>query len=150
MQRLAQADLECQTRACFLLFCGKIVVNFSLPACHQWLLLVQWKGYHRTCCGTHLGTGLVFLNSLCMRVYRLKPLLLSQFEKDGFVCCRRFTSVASISEGIERVIRDVVPGMPSEHVFYEDRAQPDSLKQLQLLQQHDAFFEALAKAGPFR
>ena len=85
-----------------------------------------------------------------MRVYRLKPLLLSQFEKDGFVCCRRFTSVASISEGIERVIRDVVPGMPSEHVFYEDRAQPDSLKQLQLLQQHDAFFEALAKAGPFR
>ena len=80
----------------------------------------------------------------------MKSVLLDQLEKEGYVCCRRFTSVASIAENIERVIRDVVPSMPPEHVFYEDRKQADTLKQLQLLQQHDVFFSELAEAGPFR
>lgn len=71
------------------------------------------------------------------------------FESDGYVRCNQFISVDGILANLERVLRDVVSDMPAEHVFYEDKDDLSTLKQLQLLQRHDSFFGDLACQGPF-
>ncbi len=73
------------------------------------------------------------------------------FDRDGVVFCQSFavSLVPTVLEQLQRVLREVVPGMPPEHVFYEDKSDPASLKQLQRLQQHDAYFERMANQGDF-
>ena len=76
-----------------------------------------------------------------------------QFNEQGFVYCREFFSteqVTDILNEIDRVIRDVVPNMPAEHVFYEDKTNRKTLKQLQNLNIHDPFFGKLLNRGPVR
>ncbi len=77
----------------------------------------------------------------------------THFEQFGYVFCRRFQlpgDVAEIKANLERLIAEVVPTLPSEHVFYEDKSDPTSLKQIQKLQEHDDFFQDLMNEGPFR
>ena len=40
----------------------------------------------------------------------------------------------------DRLIRDVVPNMPKAEVYYEARSDESSLKQLQQIWKHDAWF----------
>ena len=40
---------------------------------------------------------------------------------------------------LDRYIRDVVPGLPDSHAFYEDRSRPETLKQMQYMT-GDSFF----------
>ena len=68
------------------------------------------------------------------------------FERDGFIVLPGFVSTVEVDRilgEVERYVRDVVPGMPPEEVYYEDRGDPSSLKQLQRLSSHDSFFEEL-------
>ena len=75
------------------------------------------------------------------------------FDDQGFVHCRSFFSpdqIASVRTEVDRVIRDVVPQMPPEQVFYEQTSDHSTLKQLQNLHLHDPFFAALINEGPVR
>ncbi len=68
------------------------------------------------------------------------------FLADGYIVLRGFLNadeVAATRENLTRFIADVVPALPREQVFYEDLGQPDSLKQIQQMFRHDAFFESL-------
>jgi len=69
------------------------------------------------------------------------------FEREGFVVIRQLlppAELAELSQNIDRYIRDVVPGLPDADAFYEDRARPDTLKQLQRMGQ-DEFFESYGR-----
>jgi len=75
------------------------------------------------------------------------------YAHDGFVRLPGFldgSAVSEVSVQLDRVVRDVVPAMPSEHVFYENKDAPSTLKQLQYLNQHDEWFGELFQKGSFR
>ena len=74
----------------------------------------------------------------------------TEFEKSGFVFCESFFSRAKIDEidtQLNRVISDL-KDWPREHVFFEDRDDTSSLKQLQQLQHHDSYFAELMNDQP--
>ena len=79
--------------------------------------------------------------------------LRQDFDEQGFVFCPSFQSceqVAEILQNLDRVISEAVPGLPPEHVFYEDKSDMATLKQIQQLQRYDSYFEKLMSEGPFR
>jgi phytanoyl-CoA hydroxylase len=64
------------------------------------------------------------------------------YDRDGFLVVRQLLSAAEFDElcqNLERYIRDVVPTLPDGDAFYEDRRRPETLKQLQRIQQ-DPYF----------
>jgi phytanoyl-CoA hydroxylase len=68
--------------------------------------------------------------------------LKSALDRDGFVVIRQLLPGDELSElraNLDRYIRDVVPGLPDAEAFYEDRARPETLKQLQRMGR-DPFF----------
>jgi phytanoyl-CoA hydroxylase len=72
--------------------------------------------------------------------------LKSNFERDGYVFLPGFFNAEQIAEinlKLQEFIKDVVPGMPANHVVYEDKENPETLKQLQDLQVHSAFFNTI-------
>jgi phytanoyl-CoA hydroxylase len=76
---------------------------------------------------------------------------LATYREDGFAALREFFSaaeIAEIRENLDRVIAEIVPGLPPEVAFYEDREEAATLKQIQHLEQHDPFFGNLF-AGRF-
>jgi phytanoyl-CoA hydroxylase len=78
---------------------------------------------------------------------------LDKFSQDGFVALPQVVSGAEFAEllaQIQRFIAEVLPGLPPEHVFYEDKEDPATLKQIQQMGQHDAWFHELFTAGCFR
>ena len=75
------------------------------------------------------------------------------FDRDGYVFLKGFLSaqeMAALQSQIDRFIADVVPTLPREQVFYEDKNRPDTLKQIQHLWKHDPVFERLMIDSPFR
>ena len=75
------------------------------------------------------------------------------FGEDGFVHMSGFFSPRQIAEvlaNIDRYIREVVPAAPATDVFYEDKARPETLKQLIRLHARDAFFRRLLEEGSLR
>jgi phytanoyl-CoA hydroxylase len=76
----------------------------------------------------------------------MDPQIKSSFEKDGFVFIKAFFNLQQVEEIKKQLadfIRDVVPGMPANHVLYEEKDRPETLKQLQDMQVHSPFFNAL-------
>ena len=68
------------------------------------------------------------------------------FDRDGFVRMESFltpSEVAEVRMELDRFVRDCVPNMPIEHVFYEDKTDLSTLEQLQCLHTYDAYFESL-------
>lgn len=79
--------------------------------------------------------------------------VLQAFEADGFVAFPQSVVGKELNElltNVERFINDVVPGLPDEHVFYEDRNDTATLKQIQQMGDHDPWFHELFTAGRFR
>jgi phytanoyl-CoA hydroxylase len=79
--------------------------------------------------------------------------LLQNFEADGYVAFPQFVTgaeLAELSTNLDRFIKDVVPTMPPEQVFYEDKHIPATLKQIQQMGEHDTWFHDLFTAGHFR
>jgi phytanoyl-CoA hydroxylase len=75
------------------------------------------------------------------------------FHRDGYVFIERFLSDSELDEvqsNVDRFIRDLLPGLPREHAFYENKDATSSLKQIQRLGEHDDYFGRLISEGSFR
>ncbi len=75
------------------------------------------------------------------------------FEADGYVVVHDLLDPAVVDElnvRVDRFLRDVVPAMPRDEVFLEDRARSQTLKQLQHMELHDPWFRAFMEEGPMR
>lgn len=75
------------------------------------------------------------------------------FQRDGYVRFNQFVSGADlgrIQTNVGRFIDEVVPGLPPEHVFYEDIDEAATLKQIQQMGEHDPYFGRWINEGPFR
>jgi phytanoyl-CoA hydroxylase len=69
----------------------------------------------------------------------LKP----NFDREGFAIVRKFLDgpeFAELTGNLDRYIREVVPTLPDSHAFYDDRARPSTLKQMQFLSVDPYFF----------
>ena len=78
--------------------------------------------------------------------------LLARFETDGFVRLPGFLSaqqVAEAKDNLDRFIAERVPDLPPQHVFYEDKSRPETLKQLQNLHTYDPYFGQLTVGSRF-
>jgi phytanoyl-CoA hydroxylase len=79
--------------------------------------------------------------------------LLKTYQSDGYVALKGFMPQAELDvllTHVDRFISDVVPDMPAEHVFYEDKDDPSTLKQLQEMGTYDPWFNGQFTKGPFR
>lgn len=69
--------------------------------------------------------------------------LRAAYDEDGFVVIRSFLppdELRRLQDNVDRYVREVVPGLPPSDAFFDDRARPETLKQLNRMQQ-DAFFQ---------
>lgn len=76
-----------------------------------------------------------------------------KFSRDGFVALPGFLSQPLLGELDTRVCRfieNIVPQLPSASVFYEDKSDLTTLKQIQHLENHDPWFHELITVGRFR
>ncbi len=75
------------------------------------------------------------------------------FEQDGFVSVTGFitdSELFQIETAIERFIEERVSALPPEHVFYEDKTNLTTLKQIQRLHEYDEFFKSFFNDKPRR
>ena len=75
----------------------------------------------------------------------------TNFERDGFVVQSSFYSgdeLFSVEETLRRFIAERVPSLTPEHVFYEDKSNLSTLKQIQQLHKYERFFEELMNDKP--
>jgi phytanoyl-CoA hydroxylase len=75
----------------------------------------------------------------------------SSFEADGFVAMSGFfdaEELRGIESALAHFIDDRITHLPTEDVFYEDKAHPESLKQIQRMHEHDEFFAAFFEGQP--
>jgi len=78
---------------------------------------------------------------------------LEKFQADGFLVIREFYLDEDLNElldNVNRFVRDIAPGMRPEQVFYENKEDPGTLKQIQQLGDHDPWFHELFTASRFR
>ena len=79
--------------------------------------------------------------------------LARNFESDGFVALPQFVNgqdMTELLENVDRFIRDIVPQLPPEQVFYEDKNDVTTLKQIQQMGDHDPWFHELFTDSRFR
>lgn len=79
--------------------------------------------------------------------------LLEAFTADGYVRIDPLfddAEMADINAEVARYIRDVVPAMPAERVYYEDKSDKSSLKQIQKMFEYDEYFRTMMQDGPVR
>jgi len=65
------------------------------------------------------------------------------FKEDGFVAVPQFCNpveLSSIESALAHFIDFRISQLPAEEVFYEDKAKPETLKQIQRMHEHDDFF----------
>ena len=65
------------------------------------------------------------------------------YDRDGFVLVRNFLpsdELEDLTAQVNRYIRNVVPTLPDQAAFYQDKDRPETLKQLQKMGDYDAFF----------
>ncbi len=73
------------------------------------------------------------------------------FEQDGYVAMPGFydgDEMQAVECAMENFIAERVPALQLEHVFYEDKADRATLKQIQCLHEHDGFFAYLFNDKP--
>jgi phytanoyl-CoA hydroxylase len=74
------------------------------------------------------------------------------FERDGYVVLPGFFSPQEVQEllgEVERYLAEVVPHLPAEEKFYEDKDRPETLKYAKNMSLHDAYFEKLYMSERF-
>lgn len=79
--------------------------------------------------------------------------LVRQFREDGYVILRGFFNadeMKTVLENVDRLVNKVIPTMPQEEVYYEEKGDPASLKQIQRLFQYDEYFSELMTRSRFR
>jgi phytanoyl-CoA hydroxylase len=76
--------------------------------------------------------------------------LRERYDEDGFVVVRGlFTSseFGELQENLARYIHDVVPTLPKDAAFFDDYSKPETLRKMQSLNRHDAWFAHFLKQG---
>lgn len=79
--------------------------------------------------------------------------LKKSFEQDGYIFIPGFLSnkeVNEIRKQLDVFIEKVVPTMPAEHKFYEDKSDEKTLKQLQDLHNYNPFFSEVLNKSRFQ
>jgi len=79
--------------------------------------------------------------------------LTDSFQQLGFFVIEKFISDAEVTQihsEFSRVQKEVIPKMSSSEVYYDQKGDRNSLKQLQRLHVHDAFFNTLMINSPFQ
>jgi phytanoyl-CoA hydroxylase len=74
------------------------------------------------------------------------------FDDSGYVALRAFLApeeLAGLRSELDRYIREIAPHAPPTDIFYEDRRNPATLKQMTRMFEHDAWFAGLLERGPF-
>ena len=74
------------------------------------------------------------------------------FRKDGYVALKGFLSaeeVKKLHKNLKRFFEEVIPSMPDHHVFYEEKGNKNTLKQLQQLFTYDAYFHQMMFGSKF-
>jgi phytanoyl-CoA hydroxylase len=77
----------------------------------------------------------------------------ARYARDGFVSFPGFVTGDELAEligHVDRFIEHVLPNLPTESVFYEDKSDPTTLKQIQHMSDHDRWFHDLFTTGRFR
>ena len=75
-----------------------------------------------------------------------------KFLLEGYVALPGFlrpNDVEVLLDNVRQFIQAVVPNMPREHVFYEDRERPETLKQLQAMHLYHDYFAGLFAGSQF-
>jgi len=78
---------------------------------------------------------------------------IESFQTDGFVAISAFYNsreLALIEAEVDRFKRDRIPALESTEVYYEEKGNAGTLKQIQRMQQHDDYFAALMNDKPWR
>ena len=78
--------------------------------------------------------------------------LLQRFDEDGYVMLRGFLSgeqIRELREHLDRFIAETVPTMPANHVLYEDKLKPETLKQMQNLHTYAPYFGKMTVGSEF-
>lgn len=68
------------------------------------------------------------------------------FDRDGFIFYPGFLNeqeMVKLSENVDRYIDEIIPTMPPEQVYFDNRDDPDSLKQIQEMFTYDDYFHKL-------
>lgn len=77
----------------------------------------------------------------------------ADFDRDGYVAITPLFDaerMAEINSELDRFIAEVVPGMPREEVYYEQRGDAATLKQLQKMSVYDGYFRELIETDIIR
>jgi phytanoyl-CoA hydroxylase len=83
----------------------------------------------------------------------LDPQLKKSFDEDGYVAIRGFLDadeVAEMNANLDRYISEILPGLESTEVFYEDKDRPETLMRLNRMYEHDAFFDQEVAKGKLK
>jgi phytanoyl-CoA hydroxylase len=78
--------------------------------------------------------------------------LKEKFDRDGYVFYPGFLNKEETNELLNQIshyIHQVVPSMPSEEVFYDDKEDLNSLKQIAQLYEYDPYFKKLMFGSRF-
>lgn len=79
--------------------------------------------------------------------------LKEDFDRDGFVAVRGFLdsqALEDLLQNLQRYIQEKVPHLPRADVFYEDKGNQTTLKQLIRMSQHDEYFRSMIDESAFR
>lgn len=71
------------------------------------------------------------------------------FDEQGYVAVKGFLDeqqIRCLQRETERFIKQVVPNIPAEQVYYEDKSDPSTLKQVQKVYEYDDYFAQLANS----
>lgn len=74
------------------------------------------------------------------------------FDKHGYISIPGFidrNEILDINDKLHDFVQKSVPSLPNELVFYENKEDLSTLKQIQLLYEHDPFFSNLMFESPF-
>lgn len=79
--------------------------------------------------------------------------LAEDFGRDGYIAIQPLfgsDEIAEINAELERFIAEVMPGMPDAQVYFEDREDRSTLKQMQKLSEYDSYFRTLMEDSVIR
>jgi phytanoyl-CoA hydroxylase len=88
--------------------------------------------------------------SVAMNVPDTSAKLKQDYDRDGYIAIRPFfdaMKMVEINRELNRFIAEVAPTMPPAEVYYEDKSNKSSIKQMMRLENYDPYFRDLLKDG---
>lgn len=76
--------------------------------------------------------------------------LKEEFDRDGYVAIRPFfgaAKMAEINRELDRFLIECVPKMKETEVYYEDKSNKTTVKQMMMLERYDSYFSDLLHSG---